>query len=331
MNERILMRSPEKWMSRRSVNTWIWKRIQLALLSLSGLSAAFVFAQTPSPSSHGGEASSNTCSMPGLTKDPLHKWKAEELLDSYNSQASVVHSLEASAIVRAQGGPKYAAKLRDARPAPVEIRFLAPSWLRMTGVVPFSARRTFDMWSDGKEFRTLVPEGKVMRFFVGQVDAPQTSADPRENVRPEAILEALHWIPARMSRTTGSPFRKGNQTETINVELTSPAPSGRVKANVEFDLRSGTVSRLEILDETGKVVATIDYSDWQKASATRGVEGAVCFPRRMFVDQKQEDLQVEMKILSLQVNSQLSPFQLQLFPPRGIPVTRVPAAPRGNN
>jgi hypothetical protein len=327
----MLIQSPEKWMTGRSVKRWIWKRIRLALLFLSGLSVAYVFAQAPSPSSHGGDASSNTCSMPGLIKDARHKLEAEELLDSYNSQAAMVRSLEASAIVRAQSSSKYAAKLRDARPAPVEIRFLAPSWLRMTGVVPFSARRTFDMWSDGKEFRTLVPEGKVMRFFVGQVDAPQTSTDPRENVRPEAVLEALHWIPARMSRKTGSPLRKGNQTETIDVELTSPTPPGLIKANVEFDMRSGTVSRLEILDEAGKVVTTIDYSDWQKASATRGVEGSVCFPRRMLVDQKQQDLQVEMKILSMQVNPQLSPFQLQLFPPRGITVTRVPAVPRGNN
>jgi hypothetical protein len=133
----MFIESPEMGMPGNSVKRRIWKSIQLVLLSLSGLSAAFIFAQIPSPPSHSSHTSPNTCSMPGLMKDADHKLKADELLDSYNSQASLIHSLEASAIVRAQGGPKYAAKLKGSRPAPVELRFIAPAWLRMTAWSPF--------------------------------------------------------------------------------------------------------------------------------------------------------------------------------------------------
>jgi hypothetical protein len=79
------------------------------------------------------------------------------------------------------------------------------------------------------------------------------------------------------------------------------------------------------MNEASEVITAIDYSDWQRVPAILGADGAICFPKRMLVDQRQQDLQVELKILSMQVNPQLSPLQLQLFPPRGIPVTRIPA------
>lgn len=326
VNDKMSKRSPLAGAAGNSVKRRIWKRIQRALISTFVVSAAFVLAQFPSPPPHGSHTSPDTCSMPGLMQSAGHQLKAHELLDSYNSQASLVHSLEASAIVRVQGGSKYAAKLKDSRPAPVELRFIAPAWLRMTGMVPFSARRPFDMWSDGRDFRLLAPEGKVMRFIVGPVDAPTTSADFRENVRPQAVLEALHWLPAKLENANESPFMKSNETEAIHVELSGPAAAAREKATLEFDLRSGTLSQLEILDEASKVITAIMYSDWQRVPATLGGDGAICFPKRMLVDQRQQDLQVELKMLSMQVNPQLSPLQLQLFPPRGIPVTRIPAS-----
>ncbi len=297
----------------------------MALILLQGLAAVSLAAQFPQPPAPVSHASQNTCSMPGLGPGRGLPASAEDLLNSYNKQAGLFHTLHASAIVRAKGGPRYGAKLQDARSAPVDIRFVAPATLRMTGVTPFSARRPFDMWSDGRDFRLLVPEGKVMRFIVGPVDAPATSADLRENVRPQAVLEALHWLPAKLESANESPSMKGNETETIEVELSGPLPGAHGKATLEFNLRSGTLSQLDYRDEANKVITAIFLSDWQRVPTTVGGEGASCFAKRMLVDQRQQDLQVELKMLSMQVNPQLSPLQLQLFPPRGIPVTRIPA------
>jgi hypothetical protein len=310
---------------------WILGTSWVILIVLREFIVSAGLAQSVPPPAPAAGVTPNACSMPGLTPNNRRPLKAAELLDSYNTQAGLVHGLRASTIMRAKGGTNYAAKMQDPRPAPVELRFLAPAWLRMTGVIPFSARRAFDLWSDGRDFRLLAPVGKVMRFYVGPLDAFPPRPDPRQNVKPEAILEALHWIPARLVSTTASPLISGGGMETIGVEFSSPMSANREKANVEFDLRSGAVSRLEILDETSAVVTAISYSDWQTVPATAGGERSVCFPKRMLVDQRLQDLQVEMKILSMQVNPQLSPPQLQLFPPRGIPVTRLAPGQRGAN
>jgi hypothetical protein len=180
------------------------------------------------------------------------------------------------------------------------------------------------MWSDGKEFRMLMPEGNEMRFFVGSVNTPPTSSNPRENLRPHMVLEALHWSQAKLAGSSGSASKKGAGSQMIEVELTDPALGGSGMANVEFDTRSGTVSRVEMMDEASNVVTEIDYSDWHEVPNSVAGEKSVCFPKRVFVSDQPQDLQVEIKFLSTEMNPLISPGQLQLIPPRGISVTRVP-------
>jgi hypothetical protein len=328
MDGKMPRRYRQSWVSGEIQRRWISRSRRAALIVLQGLAAVSIaaqFPQYPAPASH---ASENSCSMPGLGPGRGLQVRAEDLLSSYNKQAALVHSLHVSAILRAKGGPRYGAKLQEARPAPVDIRFVAPATLRMTGMTPFSGRRTFDMSSDGRDFRLLAPDGNVMRFFVGPVDAPATSLDPRGNLRPEAVLEALHWLPAKLERQAGPGNAAADRSAKIEVELISPAPTGSVRADIEFDLRSGTVTRLDTLDAVGKVATEIDFNDWKRAEEYQGKAEPICFPRRMLVVQHEQDLQVEVKILSMEVNLPLSPLQLPLIPPRGIPVTRVPGPSR---
>jgi hypothetical protein len=128
------------------------------------------------------------CSMPGIAPASERSLSDADLLASYNSQAGLIQTVQGSVVVRAKGGPELGSKVRDSRPSPAILSFRAPASLRMTGVVPFSARRTFDIASDGREFRLLVPDGKIMRFFVGPVDAPPVSSNPRENLRAQPFL-----------------------------------------------------------------------------------------------------------------------------------------------
>ncbi len=265
--------------------------------------------------------------MPGLTPETGRSLTAEDLLNAYNSQGELVRSLQGSAVVRAQGGSELNAKARDSRPTPVLLSFQAPASLRMTGVIPFSARRTFDLSSDGKEFRLLVPDGNLMRFFVGPVDAPATSSNPRENLRPQPIVDALHWFHAKLADTAAARNLKSANDRTIELELSTPTP---VAAQAEFDLRNGTVSRFTILDGSKKMVIDIHYSDWQRLPVTEKADAPICFPKRIRVSQPQQNLLLEMKMVSFQMNLAIPGSQLQLLPPRGISVTRL-TAHRGNH
>lgn len=114
-----------------------------------------------------------------------------DLVAVYNARASLVQSLEASAMVRAKGGKEYRTRARESRATPAMIEFRAPAWLRLTGVIPFTAKRTFDIASDGREFRLLVLDRNAMRLVVGPVDAPATAPNPRRIavIQPQQDIE----------------------------------------------------------------------------------------------------------------------------------------------
>ncbi len=296
--------------------------VLLAIVELlAGQCALHAQRQTSAAAAEGvGDPS---CSMPGLAPKSHQLMQDEDLLAAYTAQASRVKSLEATVMARAKAGAEYKAQAQDSRPSPVMIEFHVPGFLRMTGVIPFSAQRTFDMSSDGRDFRLLVPDGKVMRFFAGPVDAPVTSSNPRENLRPQPVVDALHWPQGKLwvGVEKGSARQTGLREITLHL-APSTGDSGRT-AIVQFDLDRGVVSQLTMNDVAGRTVTQIQYDDWQKiAQESGGIERA-CFPKRIIIVQPRQDLQLEMKVLSVMLNPPIPPQRFRLMPPGGISVTRL--------
>ncbi|HEY6488741.1 MAG TPA: hypothetical protein VIY99_06420 [Terracidiphilus sp.] len=263
------------------------------------------------------------CSLPGLApgRRPLSD---HALLSAYNAQADAVKSVQASVLVRGQSGAEYKVKPHGAQALPALLSFVAPEHLRLTGAVPFSGRRSFDLASDGRELRMLVPDGKLMRFLVGPADAPATSKNPRENLRPGPLIDALHWTRA----TAQQPVIEHSEAEGHQVLGIELATVQGERARVDFDLATGTVAGITMLDSKKQVVLDMHYGDWRTVLGSGDREGAVCFPRRMELTEPRQDLHVELKVATLRVNVPIPPTQFRLLPPRGIPVTRLnlPAA-----
>jgi hypothetical protein len=306
------------WRSKGFVRKWVWKIAALTLISLGGLRGMSVSGQMIR-----APEGATFCSMPGIAPDLGRSLSDADLLISYNSQAGLIQTVQGSVVVRAKGGPEFGSKVRDSRPSPAILSFRAPASLRMTGVVPFSARRTFDIASDGREFRLLVPDGKIMRFFTGRVDAPPVSPNPRENLRPQPIVDALHWFPARLANAAVPDGGGNGDVRSLNVVLLGPREDSRKTARLEFDLRGGIVSKIDIFDDTQKLVTELHYGNWQQVPASGKPGNSICFPKQIFVNQQAQNLQLEIKTMSVELNTALVPTRFQLIPPRGIPVTRV--------
>jgi outer membrane lipoprotein-sorting protein len=267
-----------------------------------------------------------SCSLPGLAADTGGAATADKLLAAYNAQAALIHSLRAYVILRGEGVGAPGPTEYNSRPIPTTVLFQAPTFLRMTGVIPFSARRVFDMASDSRQFRLLVQEGNGMRMIVGPVDAPETSTNFKENIRPQMALEAIRFLPADL-RSSGVPEpAKDAQSKTIGVELQTSSGK-RLPAQLEFDMSKGTLARLIISDPSGKQASEVDYSDWQKTAEPGKPDSQACFPRRIFVTQPDQNRKIEMKFMSIQLNVPVLPSQFQFVPPPGTTVTRVGAGP----
>src|SRR5580693_4372092 len=209
------------------------------------------------------------------------------------------------------------------------LSFRAPGSLRMTGAIPFSARRSFDLSSDGGQFRLLVPDGKVMRFFVGPVDAPAKSQNPRENLRPQPVIDSLRWLHGTLNKTSSGSGSGMRGSRVIVVDLPAARDGNVRRADIAFDLPSGTITGLTIHDTAAHAITEIRYVDWQEIVDRMSESAAACFPRRIFVNQSLQNLQIEMKILSLRLNPPIPPSRFQLVPPRGIPITPVGSLAKG--
>jgi hypothetical protein len=263
-----------------------------------------------------------SCSLPGLAGGSSRVLTAGDLLAAYNVQAELIHSIRGSLIARLQDDPELGGQMINSRPFPAMLSYRSPASLRMTGVIPFTGRRSFDLASDGRSFRLLVPEEKVMRMIVGPVDALATSTNPRENIRPQMILGAIRWFSAKLATQAGAVHATGEGIERIDVVLTT-STGGVVPAQLDFDLQNATLARLTIPDPEGKSAVVVDYADWQSIAGSGNGSHAVCFPRRMYAAQQEQKRRVELKFTSVEVNVAIAPAQFQLIPPPGVIITRV--------
>ncbi len=317
-----LMRSQQLGPSSDRFSRSMTRSLRGVLIAFLGLLNLSVAAQFPQPPARTKSESVSTCSLPGLVQKPRRSFSAQELVAAYNAQAALVHTLQASTVLRLQVGTELKSSMRDARPFPASFKFKAPSSMRLTGVVPFSSRRSFDMASDGREFRLLVPDGDAMRFIVGPIDAPANSPNPRENIRPQSILEAVFLLPAKLAPRSDSSASKSKQGKAIQVELTTSTGSHQ-NAQLEFDVRNGNLARISLEDNKGQPATEVVYSDWQTVSPSENSDRLVCLPRQMLVTEQKPNRELEIKFLSVEVNAPIMPSQFQLIPPHGIHVTRV--------
>jgi hypothetical protein len=307
------MRTPPLSSLRRALKSrGRWRCLWLAAALAIGLCAAENHAQTARPQPQ-------SCSLPGLTPSSGHIPTEEELLTAYNAQARLILSLDASVILHGQDETELNGQMRGSRPVPAMLAFRLPASVRMTGMVPFASRRSFDLASDGREFRLLVPEGNKMTFVVGPVDAPAASSDPRENIRPQMVLEAIRWLPAKLR---GAASVNQGTSEIVPVALTTSAGS-IVAAQFEFNLRSDTLKRLTMYDPAGKSTTVVDYNDWQSTPVAGEGSRPACFSRRMYIAQPGQNRTLEIKFQFVQLNVPIPAQRFRLDPPLGVKVKRV--------
>ncbi len=69
-----------------------------------------------------------------------------------------------------------------------------------------------------------------MRFIVGPIDAPANSPNPRENIRPQSILEAVFLLPAKLTARSEPSETKSKQGKTISVGFELEPSCGRQRS-----------------------------------------------------------------------------------------------------
>jgi hypothetical protein len=281
----------------------------LALL----LQAAGLAAQANPPPAEAAGAP-RACTLFAPAADPA----SASLLDIYNTQARLIRSLRLVVLVQGHAGSEYRIGAAQ-RELPVLLEYARPGQLRVTGVVPMMGKRGFDLASDGREFRMLIPEKNRETFLVGAVDAPANSPNPRENLRPQPLIDALDWPPATALAGSAASQSPTPGRRAIEVDL-APGTAAPRRAKIVFDLAQGVIQSVETFDAFAHALYKADYSDWKVAPGASGSAHEGCFPRHIQLVENAENFEIRMRISQITLNPEIPRERFRLLPPRGVPV-----------
>lgn len=250
---------------------------------------------------------------------PALEATAEQLLEVFNRQARAVRSLNATVELHPIAGSTYTGVIEDYHEVRGFILAQKPSHIRVIGQAPVVSKNIFDMVSDGETFRIFIPSKN--KFIVGPADLERPAQKPIENLRPQHLLDAVFW-----NELPATALFEEQETEPLRFYVLTElrgAGAGEVARKVWFDRVDLSVARVQVYARGGRLVADVSYRDWQPVA-----EGSdVRFARYLRIVRPRDDYQLELRIVKLSVNEEISAERFRLAQPAGTELVRVGEPP----
>src|SRR5438445_1060688 len=126
---------------------------------------------------------------PMLNTANLKEATRDQLIDAINAEAAKIQTIDATVDISASVGGQKKGTVTDYTDIKGYLLVREPDMLRMIGLFPLVRNKAFDMVSGGNEFQLSVPAQN--KFIVGRNDVIQPATSSLENLRPQAIFDAL--------------------------------------------------------------------------------------------------------------------------------------------
>jgi hypothetical protein len=187
------------------------------------------------------------------------------------------------------------------------IFFLRPDELRVLGRDPVLGTTIFDMVSNGTQFRVSIPPKK--RFIIGNNNAPQKPGNKLENLRPEALLNALMIYPPSPESDVTVMEKDTERGVYILLILHRNQGQFALARQVYFDGYTLQVSRQKMFDPAGSVVSDSRYSDWKPYDG-------IAYPSSIDIQRPQDNYEVQLIVDTMKINSpEVTPAKFMLQQP----------------
>lgn len=238
------------------------------------------------------------------TRDELN----QRLLNLYNA----INSFQARVDMTPSVGSVYKGQITEYKDINAFILFRKPAEIRIIGQLPVVRTTAFDMVSNGSTFRFLLHSKNL--FFEGSNDAPATSQNKIENLRPEAFLASMLIRPVDASMETAALEDSTDEDTAIFVLHFIRRDAGGqpyIYRNVWFDRLDLSIVRQKILDpKDGLIVSDTRYGQWQ-------VYNGVSFPAHIDINRPKDGYGVSMNVTQMQMNKEMTDQQFVLAKPEG--------------
>jgi hypothetical protein len=267
--------------------------------------------------------------MPPIVQDS----DAPHLVNSINLQYDSFQSLLATVELQATFPAANKVDVQESPFFPSHILMRKPEMLRVLGQLPVLRTRAFDMASDGKTFKLLIPPRN--KAIEGSNTVVKKSANPLENLRPSVFFDSLllrRIEPTELvfltteTRTTRDP--KGKQLLAqpdydLYVVHTKDEGQAVVPIHQLIPARVIHFSRVDLLpyeediyDKDGAIETQVIYGPYQKFGTTR-------FPGSITIKRPLEQYQIVLTIQKLQLNQPLTDDQFELKIPDGVQMQKM--------
>ena len=231
-----------------------------------------------------------------------------------------ITSLTATVDFQATTGGARQGKQTDITPFHGYILLRKPAMLRVLALLPVVRTHAFDLASDGKTFKLVIPPKS--RAIVGSNTVSRPSSNSLENLRPDIFLDSVlvkSITPDRLvyPTTTSETHREGKKlVETPEYDLhigeEDPKATDGLKVHVIKPTRVIRFSRLtlmpsgqDIYGEDGGVETHVEYGPYKQFGAAR-------MPSSIVIERPREAYRITITVQKVVLNQPLGDEQFVL-------------------
>lgn len=256
---------------------------------------------------------------------PLKEASKEQMIETINNMTARVRSFSATvdidtSVSQQKKGKPNRYQVTDYPEVSGYVLVRKPDMLRMKGLVPVVRSTLFDMVSNGTTFALSIPTQN--KFVVGSNKVGKPSSQALENLRPQAVMDALLLkeidpqteIPVLEQRTRMVQDPKTRkEVEEADYELII----SRKEGNDWYLSRKIVFSRVDLLphrqiiyDLQGAVATDARYDNFTNYQGT-------LFPSIVQIVRPIENYAIQLSITKLTLNQPLKDEQFSLTQPPG--------------
>ncbi len=263
-----------------------------------------------------------------VSSAPLKSATQQELIESVNSQAAKIQSMQATVDINTSVGDQKNGRVTDYQEIRGYVLARKPAMLRMKGLLPVVRNTAFDMVSDGRTFKVWIPPKN--KFVMGTNSEGGFQPEKRlENLRPQAIYDAL--LLREIGPDEIAVLENGYETvldakkhrvdqPDYELAVIRKGPNGwYLSRKISFSRTDLRPHRQLIYDQQGNVVTDAKYDKYTEYD---GIE----FPSTIEIERPQEDYDITLSIVKLELNKPLKDEQFALEQPPGAEVVHLSQA-----
>jgi hypothetical protein len=252
-----------------------------------------------------------------LPNKPILTATKQDLLERIHRVADPIKAFSLKVDMSPSVGSVFGGKVTDYPTIHGFVLFRRPDQIRMIGLDPVVHSTILDMASLSNDYRVSIPTKSL--FIEGSNDAPGTSKNKLENLRPIAFLTSLLINPPGAGEYT---LLEDVSDETIAmyklIFLQRDGEEIHELRSVYFDRFTLDIARQRTFDATSHVTSETKYSNWSDQSGVR-------FPLSIDMARPLDGYALQLQVTDFKLNpTDLTDEKFVLNPPPNAEIRRLP-------